>query len=170
MIPSRGPAFPAESPSRRICVLRLGFICHTHPQGQNFYSVATESERTEYEIPWSRTRTGAHRARNQKSGQSAILVYGRRGVGKSEPIKQALTERGGCNAYCECRETSGWSNLESLSRLVSEALALPPLGFRNINGSVFNFYQMAQTGTASTFSVSRYGSWVWQMTCPNPTS
>ena len=29
---------------------------------------------------------------------------------------------------------------------------------------------IAQTGTASTFSASRYGSLAWQMTWPNPTS
>lgn len=79
----------------------------------------------------------------KKGGQSAILVYGRRRVGKSELIKQALNARDGCNVYYECKETSEWSNLESLSRLVSEAFALPPLGFRNIESLLEHLFALS---------------------------
>lgn len=64
--------------------------------------------------------------------QSAILVYGRRRVGKSELIKQCLAEDTVRSIYYECKETSEQNNLESLSALVSEIFNLPPLGFAGI--------------------------------------
>lgn len=64
--------------------------------------------------------------------QSAILVYGRRRVGKSELIKQCLIATSTRGIYYECKETSEQNNLESLSGLVSEVLNLPPLGFNSI--------------------------------------
>ena len=44
-------------------------------------------------------------------GQSAILVYGRRRVGKSELIKQSLSAINCRSIYYECKETSEQNNL-----------------------------------------------------------
>lgn len=62
------------------------------------------------------------KAREQRN----VLVYGRRRVGKSELIKQALIDLSDTTTiYYECRQTSEADNLESLSALAAEAL-----GFR----------------------------------------
>lgn len=65
--------------------------------------------------------------------QRNVLIYGRRRVGKSELIKQALTDLSDvATVYYECRQTSEADNLESLSVLVAEALSFPPLAFTGI--------------------------------------
>lgn len=64
--------------------------------------------------------------------QGNILVYGRRRIGKSELIKQAIgLEESSTAIYYECRETSEKDNIATLSRLVSNALGFPPLAFDN---------------------------------------
>lgn len=62
-------------------------------------------------------------------GQNVTLIYGRRRVGKSELIKQALAQSDARAIYYECKETSEENNVESLAALVSEAYGLPPLAF-----------------------------------------
>lgn len=65
--------------------------------------------------------------------QCNVLVYGRRRVGKSKLIKQALANLPDhTTVYYECRQTSEADNLESLSDLVAEALGFPPLAFSSI--------------------------------------
>lgn len=65
--------------------------------------------------------------------QRNVLIYGRRRVGKSELIKQALTDLPDvATVYYECHQTSEADNLESLSVLVAEALSFPPLAFTGI--------------------------------------
>lgn len=65
--------------------------------------------------------------------QRNVLIYGRRRVGKSELIKQALSEMSdGTTVYYECRQTSEADNLASLSTLVAEALGFPPLAFSGV--------------------------------------
>ena len=67
------------------------------------------------------------------SGQRNVLVYGRRRVGKSELIKQTITDIPGNTAiYYECRQTSEEDNLASLCALAAETLGFPPLAFSNI--------------------------------------
>lgn len=61
--------------------------------------------------------------------QNVTLVYGRRRVGKSELIKQALKRDASTSIYYECKETSEENNVESLAALVSEKFKLPPLAF-----------------------------------------
>lgn len=76
--------------------------------------------------------------------QSAVLIYGRRRVGKSELIKQCLTESNTRSIYYECKETSEQNNLESLSVLVSEVFELPPLGFTNLEALFEHIFNLAQ--------------------------
>ena len=65
--------------------------------------------------------------------QRNVLVYGRRRVGKSELIKQALTDLSDhATVYYECRQTSKADNLEGLSGLVAKALGFPLLAFSSI--------------------------------------
>lgn len=64
--------------------------------------------------------------------QNVTLVYGRRRVGKSELIKQALKQDAATSIYYECKETSEQNNVESLAGLVSERFGLPPLAFANM--------------------------------------
>ncbi len=62
-------------------------------------------------------------------GFSAILIYGRRRVGKSELIKQCLRESATQSIYYECKQTAELSNVSSLGELISEAFHFPPLSF-----------------------------------------
>lgn len=60
------------------------------------------------------------------------LVYGRRRVGKSELIKQAVRQSQTPSIYYECKETTEKNNAESLGALASKLLKLPRLGFNGI--------------------------------------
>lgn len=82
-------------------------------------------------------------------GQSVALVYGRRRVGKSELIKQALHGFGGVAIYYECKQTTEMNNVESLATLVSEAWSFPPLSFRSIEEVLgFLFQRSVESGVA----------------------
>ncbi len=67
-----------------------------------------------------------------KDAQGVVLVYGRRRVGKSELIKQALRTSSLRAIYYECKQTTEANNVESLSSLVSEAFGFPPMAFGGI--------------------------------------
>lgn len=93
---------------------------------------------------FGRERELARIEREIKSdGQSAILVYGRRRVGKSELIKQSLSTTNCRSIYYECKETSEQNNLESLSALVSEVFDLPPLGFGNLEALLNHLFTLS---------------------------
>ena len=93
---------------------------------------------------FGRERELARVEREIKSdGQSAILVYGRRRVGKSELIKQSLSTTNCRSIYYECKETSEQNNLESLSALVSEVFDLPPLGFGNLEALLNHLFTLS---------------------------
>lgn len=72
------------------------------------------------------------------SGQNVTLIYGRRRVGKSELIKQALTQSDARAIYYECKETSEENNVESLAAPISETYGLPPLAFPSME-KLFEF-------------------------------
>lgn len=77
--------------------------------------------------------------------QRNVLVYGRRRVGKSELIKQALSDAScGAAAYYECRQTSEADNLASLSALVAGALGFPPLAFSSVRELIEFLFAQAQ--------------------------
>ena len=58
-----------------------------------------------------------------------ILIYGRRRVGKSELVKQAMKESGKRCIYYECKQVTEASNVQSICDVVSETLGLPKLGY-----------------------------------------
>ena len=81
------------------------------------------------------------------SDQRNVLVYGRRRVGKSELIKQAINDiPGGTTIYYECRQTSEEDNLASLSALAAEALGFPPLAFSSTRELVEFLFSQAKDG------------------------
>lgn len=73
-----------------------------------------------------------------REGQQALLVYGRRRVGKSELIKQCLREGdpSWTSLYYECKQTSEADNVASLAGVVSLALGLPPLAFSSMEAAL----------------------------------
>ena len=77
------------------------------------------------------------------SGFSAILVYGRRRVGKSELIKQCLRESTTQSIYYECKQTAELSNVASLAELISEAFHFPPLSFDSMESCLQHLFEHA---------------------------
>lgn len=63
---------------------------------------------------------------------SFALIYGRRRVGKSELVNQAIAKSKVKNLYYECKQVAQESNVNGLSEIVSETLGLPKLGFTDI--------------------------------------
>ena len=62
----------------------------------------------------------------------ALLLYGRRRIGKSELIKHSLQYFKGKKIYYECKQTSEKNNVESLSSLLSDAFDFPPISFQSL--------------------------------------
>lgn len=62
----------------------------------------------------------------------ALLLYGRRRIGKSELIKHSLQYFKGKKIYYECKQTSEKNNVESLSALLSDAFDFPPISFQSL--------------------------------------
>lgn len=69
---------------------------------------------------------------------SFALIYGRRRVGKSELVNQAIAKSKEKNLYYECKQVAQESNVNGLSEIVSETLGLPKLGFTDIE-SLLNY-------------------------------
>lgn len=67
-----------------------------------------------------------------KDSLGVVLIYGRRRVGKSELIKQAIRQNDAKAIYYECKQTTEVNNVESLSALASEAFGLPPMAFASV--------------------------------------
>ena len=61
------------------------------------------------------------------------LIYGRRRVGKSELVKQAIKESGIKSFYYECKQVTEESNVQSICEVISEVQALPKLGYTSID-------------------------------------
>lgn len=78
------------------------------------------------------------------SGMQIALIYGRRRVGKSELIKQALRETETRSIYYECKQTTEKSNVESLAELVAQAYRFPRLAFRDTEELLDFLFRQAQ--------------------------
>ena len=63
---------------------------------------------------------------------SFALIYGRRRIGKSELIKQALKNSQKKSLYYECKQVSEKSNVDAICDLLSEQFDLPKLGLDSI--------------------------------------
>ncbi len=67
-----------------------------------------------------------------RQNQQVCLIYGRRRIGKSELIKQALKETDKTSIYYECKQTTEQNNIESISQLLSETFGYPKPSFNSI--------------------------------------
>lgn len=66
------------------------------------------------------------------------LIYGRRRVGKSWLVKQAIKESGIRSIYYECKQVAETSNVQGICDIVSESFGLPKLGYKSIE-DLLNF-------------------------------
>lgn len=78
-----------------------------------------------------------------KESSSFILLYGRRRVGKSELIKEALKDFDGKKIYYECKQISEKSNVKSITDIISKELNLPPFNFKTIEETLDYLYSYA---------------------------
>jgi len=61
------------------------------------------------------------------------LIYGRRRVGKSELVKQALKKSSVPGLYYECRQISQAGNVASICDILSQTFNLPKLGYTSMD-------------------------------------
>lgn len=80
----------------------------------------------------------------KEGGCAMSLVYGRRRVGKSELIKQALRETVIPSIYYECKQTSELNNASSLATLISERFNLPEAVFPSMEQVLAFLFQRAE--------------------------
>lgn len=80
----------------------------------------------------------------EQEGMQVALIYGRRRVGKSELIKQALRETGTRSIYYECKQTTERSNVVSLAEIIAQTYRFPPLAFRNTEEILDFLFRQAQ--------------------------
>lgn len=71
------------------------------------------------------------------------LIYGRRRVGKSELVKQAVKNKTDKVIYYECKQVAEASNVLGISEIIEEAFELPKLGFENIEAILKYIFELA---------------------------
>lgn len=71
------------------------------------------------------------------------LIYGRRRVGKSELVSQAMARSNVKNLYYECRQVAQENNVSGLSEIVSETMGLPKLGFSDIESLLHYIFELS---------------------------
>lgn len=67
-----------------------------------------------------------------KKGFFACLLYGRRRIGKSELIKNAIKDRKELTIYYEAKQTTEKNNVDSLTELICEALKVDHIRFNGL--------------------------------------
>lgn len=75
---------------------------------------------------------------------SMALIYGRRRVGKSELVKQALKESDIPAVYYEGKQVAEESNVKGICEVISEVLNLPKLGFTTIEDVTKYLFEQAK--------------------------
>lgn len=71
------------------------------------------------------------------------LIYGRRRVGKSELVSQALSKIKAKKLYYECKQVAEESNVKGLSEILSESMGLPKLGFSNMESLLDYIFELS---------------------------
>lgn len=79
----------------------------------------------------------------QKENFSFSLIYGRRRVGKSELVKQAIRQNSIKSIYYECKQVAEASNVASLCDVISETMNLPKLGYRDIESLLKYIFEIS---------------------------
>ena len=72
------------------------------------------------------------------------LIYGRRRVGKSELVKQAIKESGIKSIYYECKQVTEESNVQSICDIISEVQELPRLGYTKVDELLDYVFKLAK--------------------------
>lgn len=80
-------------------------------------------------------------------GFRAVMIYGRRRIGKSALVKEALKNSEVPCIYYECRQTSEESNVRSFLAVVSEQLELPKLGYSSIEDALQYLFKLSEENT-----------------------
>lgn len=83
------------------------------------------------------------------------LIYGRRRVGKSELVKQAIKESGIKSFYYECKQVTEESNVQSACEVISEVQGLPKLGYTSIEEFMDYVFTLAKEEN-SVFVLDEY--------------
>lgn len=78
-------------------------------------------------------------------GMRMSLIYGRRRVGKSELVKQAVKESGVRSIYYECKQVTEASNARSICDVISETLGLPVLGYTSIESLLDYVFTLSES-------------------------
>ena len=71
------------------------------------------------------------------------LIYGRRRVGKSELVKQAIRRNEVKSLYYECKQVSHENNAIGLGEIISEELNLPRLGYTDIESVLRYVFELS---------------------------
>lgn len=74
---------------------------------------------------------------------NVTLIYGRRRVGKSELVNQALSKSNVKSLYYECKQVAQESNVNGLSGILSENMGLPKLGFSDIESLLHYIFELS---------------------------
>ena len=94
---------------------------------------------------FGRTKQLDQLKKEMTSGEMRMaLIYGRRRVGKSELVKQAVKESGIKSFYYECKQVAEASNVQSICEVVSEIQGLPVLGFTSFEKLMDYIFTLAK--------------------------
>lgn len=77
-------------------------------------------------------------------GFRAVLIYGRRRIGKSELVKKAISDGMIPAIYYECRQVAEESNVEGIGKVLSEKYSLPVLGYRKADEILEYIFRMSE--------------------------
>lgn len=72
------------------------------------------------------------------------LIYGRRRIGKSELVKQAIKESGIKSIFYECRQVTEESNVQSMCEVLSDVLGLPKLGYMKAEEIIDYIFELSK--------------------------
>ena len=79
----------------------------------------------------------------QADGMNFSLIYGRRRVGKSELVSQALSKIRAKKIYYECKQVAEGSNVNGLSEILSESMGLPKLAFSSMESLLDYIFELS---------------------------
>ena len=80
----------------------------------------------------------------ERSPDSLAVVYGRRRVGKSELLRQAIRASNLPYVFFECRQTSESQNLAALQESISTQLNEPQLAFESLENTLEQLFRSAE--------------------------
>ena len=77
-------------------------------------------------------------------GMLMSLIYGRRRIGKSELVKQAIKESGIKSIFYVCKQVTEESNVQSMCEVLSDSLGLPKLGYTKVEEIVDYIFKLSK--------------------------